>query len=423
MAPSTPTRAPWRWSPPALAGSSAPSATWRPSRPAPDLDARTDVYALGAILFEILAGRPLIVARTATEALRTILAGVEGKPSQVAPDADIPPELDGICARAVAKVRETRFPTALALSEAIESYLDGDRDLERRRELAAVYVATASTLADRALAEGTAPAESEEARVLSFREVLRALALEPEQAEAQRLLARLVLEPPRAMPPGAEAELAKEREGERVEGARLGMRAFASFLLAAPLMFLVGVRSWLLVAGGLVIVAASALLARWVAARRQVGWVPFAILLVLSALIVIVQSTWLGPFVLVPTAAAVTCSVFALYAERAWRPWVLVAGAVMVLAPFAAELVPGLPRGFTFEPGAIVLRARALDLPQGLTTFALLYTSVGYVLLPPLFLARLRDELRGSEERTFLQAWTLRRLFPQRRADAPPPPT
>jgi len=149
-------------------------------------------------------------------------------------------------------------------------------------------------------------------------------------------------------------------------------------------------------------------------AHRKVGRGPFATLLVLAALIVVVQSTWLGPIVLVPTAAAVTWSVFSLYAERRWRPGVLVAGAVMVLAPFAAELVPWWPRGFTFEPGAIVLRARALDLPEGLTTFALLYTSVGYVLLPPLFLGRLRDELRGSEERTFLQAWTLRRLFPHR---------
>jgi len=114
----------------------------------------------------------------------------------------------------------------------------------------------------------------------------------------------------------------------------------------------------------------------------------------------------------------VVCSLFALYVERSWRPWLLVAGAAMVLLPFAAELIPGLPRGFTFEPGAVVLHARALDLPPKLTSFALLYTSIGYVLLPAVFLGRLRDTLRASEDRTFLQAGPLRRLFP--RAGDPP---
>lgn len=55
----------------------------------------------------------------------------------------------------------------------------------------------------------------------------------------------------------------------------------------------------------------------------------------------------------------------------------------------------------------------SLDLPPTLTTVGLLYTSIGYVILPALFLGRLRDALRASENRTFLQAWTLRKLFPK----------
>jgi serine/threonine protein kinase len=383
------------------------------ARGAKQLDARTDVYALGTILFEILAGRPLVIASSAADALRAIIAGLDGRPGVAAPDADVAPELDGICARATAKAPDARFPTALALSEAIEGYLDGDRDLERRKELAQSYTLSARTLADRAEAPETPPEESESARLLSFREVLRALALAPEEEEAQALLTKLVLEPPRAMPPGAAVELASERATQRAEGAGLGARGFGSFLLAAPLMVLLGVRSWMLVGVGLGLVAIAAMFAWWMSKRRIVGVTAFAGLLVLSTLIVMIQATWLGPFVLLPTAAAVASSLFSLYIERRWRPWLLLAAIAMVLVPFAAELVPGWPPGFTFEPDAIVLHVRALDVPPGLTTFALLYTSVGYVLLPPIFLGRLRDTVRASEDRTFLQAWTLRRLFPK----------
>jgi hypothetical protein len=43
-----------------------------------------------------------------------------------------------------------------------------------------------------------------------------------------------------------------------------------------------------------------------------------------------------------------------------------------------------------------------------------LYTTVGYAILPAIFLSRLKNALRQSEDRQFLQAWTLKQLFPRK---------
>ncbi|NUO50186.1 MAG: protein kinase [Polyangiaceae bacterium] len=379
-----------------------------------EIDVRTDVYALGAILYELLSQKTLIRETNAMKALERIAAGVDGRPSREAPSLDIPPELDAICERATARDKERRFESAEALSQAVEGYLDGDRDLERRKELATEMADKARLLLDEASKRGGDPEGAHAARLESFRGALRALAFDPSHEAALETLGRLLLDPPKEMPAAARAERDEMRADERAAGAGLGVKGFVSYLLAFPLMAIAGIRSYALVLAGLIATLGALVLARTIHKKKLVSSSFFFLLLGICVAVVVLQSTWLGPFVLSPTAATLTLSVFALYAERRERPLVLAAGTAMIVLPFLAELVPGWPPALSFRDGSVVLHPRALDLPVVTTMFGLIYTALGFSLLPAIFLFRLRDTFRKAEDRTFLQAWTLRQLFPSK---------
>jgi serine/threonine-protein kinase len=91
----------------------------------------------------------------------------------------------------------------------------------------------------------------------------------------------------------------------------------------------------------------------------------------------VAQSSRLGPFVLLPTSATLTVTLFTLYANPRERLALLVAGACMFLLTFAADLLGLTPPGFSFEPGRVVLHERALGLGKAITIIGLAYTCTG----------------------------------------------
>jgi WD40 repeat protein/serine/threonine protein kinase len=86
-----------------------------------DVDERSDVYALGAVLYEILAGDPPFRGETANEVLQR---AAEGRPEPL--DAKrIPIELAAICCKAMSRDPADRYATARGLAEDIERYQSG----------------------------------------------------------------------------------------------------------------------------------------------------------------------------------------------------------------------------------------------------------------------------------------------------------
>jgi serine/threonine protein kinase len=85
------------------------------------LNSTSDIYSLGATLYNLLAGKPSIDAPNLTEALRKVQSGDIPPPRQIKPD--IPRALEAICLKAMASQQKDRYATAQALAEEIECWL------------------------------------------------------------------------------------------------------------------------------------------------------------------------------------------------------------------------------------------------------------------------------------------------------------
>ena len=77
------------------------------------LDGRSDVFSLGTVLYEMLTGRPPFAGETVTAIMQAVLEHTPPVPSVV--DAHVPPELDGVVMRMLAKRPDDRYPSARSL--------------------------------------------------------------------------------------------------------------------------------------------------------------------------------------------------------------------------------------------------------------------------------------------------------------------
>lgn len=106
----------------------------------------SDVYSLGATLFELLAGTPPYVGKSARHVLRAVQAGsirpLEGR-------LPIPPGLASICQTAMQRDPTQRPADGVALAQLLQSWLHG----ETQREKGLDAVARADALLEKAAAE------------------------------------------------------------------------------------------------------------------------------------------------------------------------------------------------------------------------------------------------------------------------------
>lgn len=116
------------------------------------VDARTDVFSLGAVLYEMVAGRPPFDGSTSGEALASLLSDKEPQPL-ARYSRDVPAELERIVTKALRKIRDERYQTMkdiLLDLQSLKQELEFQKKLERSSLLQPTHAGTAS--------EGLAPA-------------------------------------------------------------------------------------------------------------------------------------------------------------------------------------------------------------------------------------------------------------------------
>jgi serine/threonine protein kinase/formylglycine-generating enzyme required for sulfatase activity len=186
-------------------------------------DSRSDVWSLGAILYEIVTNEPAYQGDGPLELMAKSARRRPTMPALRAPAANVPQELSDLCLQALDPNQSERFASALELAEAVEAFLEGTRrrdqaakHMERARKVWAIHQQLADYRTELLIAEkrhadaadAWAPlsekqellstrtdlAELEPRRARVFGEVIaiceKALAYDPQHTDARAALAR-----------------------------------------------------------------------------------------------------------------------------------------------------------------------------------------------------------------------------------------
>jgi len=356
----------------------------------------SDVYALGTILFEILAGEPLHPRGTA--ALASTLSAPQQPPAKRQPD--VPPELDAACTAALAEDPDVR-PTARELADRVQRYLDGDRDLERRHQLAQEHLARARA----ALASG-----DPERRAEAIQAAGQALALDPGLAEAARLVTGLIVEPPKVPPQGLADHIAAEEQRTGVLRLRPAIFAVLAIFALIPLLPWLDVRSWRVV---IEFYATLVVVVSLYVAMYRLGRTSTAVNLLASFLMILAFTRVIGPWILTPIVIVGSGFPISANTKLNARPlWLVLWLLACISVPLILEWTGVFARSWRVSDLGVISTSSMFSGSGPVDAFALVFTNVVVMLAAVLFGLYANRRAIESNRRVLTQAWHLEQLLP-----------
>ena len=323
---------------------------------------QTDVYALGMILGEILDAHLGI--------------GVD-------------PELDAIKLRAIALSSADRYPSARALHDDLEHYLDGRRDLEMRKQLADEHARRAADALARAQRDP-------EARSLAGQEIGRALGLDPQNRVALRTLTNMLTDVPATLPPAAAAEMDKRWRERQHRTLRISTISTLTMLLIIPMVMWMGVRDWRLVGlyGALVLAAAGMQL------FGGPGRLSFSAVLMFLLAAVTVLTTSMGLLGVVAAAFAIIVLAWRMNVQKTFHGVLIVlASGLWLAAPFVLTKLGVIAPTYVVRDDMLCVLPNMHGFPPGPTLASIAIGMFGAMGAASIYGRLYINELRRAEHK------------------------
>ena len=361
----------------------------------------SDVFSLGAILFEVATGA-------------AFKDHFDGDRLHDAALADVPEPLAVLCVKATAADPTQRFASARALHEALQAFLDGEVDQERRIEESAALAREAKAAAQRLVA---ADDEIEE-RQHAIRSVGRALALDPTNPLALEALLELI-ETPMQREPEEIGELTTEQHAERTRRmGKVAALAYAGQLLHLPVFLYADVKEpgYLVVFYGCMVL--TALCAYWT--HRRPSDAKIGLCLAVSTVGTAAMAGLVGPLLAMPMIVIVNVIAFGMSLRGRLAAVPLVVGALGLLVPLLLSKTGVLPDPYTFGEHGITVAAPAIAFDAS-AEVVLLVINLATLVVGALVISLMTGRVEAVERRLFAQTWHFRQLLPGQAKMAPSP--